>query len=411
MKNRILLMSLTLFAMMLFAACGPASETERTPGASAPATTNDDFLTEPMTTTQEATLEMTEPAMTETVSMTATVTASVMTETVPAMTETAPALTEVVPPTGFVDASRLTNLMDFPVYNQNGEQIGEVGDMILNAQTQEVEYVILELGGFLGLGEAQVPVPWAVLSVIAEGRERPEDNDNNSTGNLDDVQNAFVLLVDQEVAENAPDFDMDILNNFCGTVAGWDIDLQPYWATWMPEDMDDPGTPEAPQTATGTPAVIGTPISSTPGATDTPAANTPVASTPVVSTPAPGGMNLQGVILASDLLGADIKVQDNQEEVGTVDDVMIDLDTGKVRFIVVTFNLDDIESRIPLPAVLLGCDSGDETFVVLIDTDTVRGAPTFAENEFPDTRSPDWDVDFLDYWDDLVDLDGDMNSP
>ncbi len=404
MKNRILLLSLTLFAGMLFTACGPASETERTPDASEPAMTNDDFLTEPMTTTQEATLEMTEPAMTETVSMTATATASVMTETLPAMTE-------VVPPTGFVDASRLTNLMDFPVYNQNGEQIGEVGDMILNAQTQEVEYVILELGGFLGLGEAQVPVPWTALSVRAESRELLEDNDNNATGNLDDVQNAFVLLVDQEVAENAPDFDMDILNNFCGTVAGWDIDLRPYWATWMPAEMDDNGTPDAQQTATGTPAVIGTPISSTPVATDTTAANTPVASTPVVSTPAPGGMNLQGVILASDLLGADIKIQDNQEEVGTVDDVMIDLDTGKVRFIVITFNLDDIESRIPLPVALLGCDTGDETFVVLMDTDTVRGAPTFTDNEFPDTRSPDWDVDFLDYWDDFVDLDGDMNTP
>jgi sporulation protein YlmC with PRC-barrel domain len=403
MKSRTtFLITTLLFAAMLFAACGPASESDRTPGVTEPALTDDGLMTETITGTQEIspTVEMTEPAMTEP----AATEPGATTEATEVTEQPTEAVTEVVPPTGFVDPNRLTNLMDFPVYNENAEQIGEVGDMVLNPQTQEVDYVILELGGFLGLGEAQVPVPWSVLQIIAEGRDRPEDD--SGTGNFGDLQNAFVLMVGQDVVDNAPEIDLDdTFSTFCGTVIGWDAEIQSYWASHIPTDEEDAdagtatpeaGTPAAQETATSTPEVSGTPVSGTPAATD--------------EVPATGGMTLQGVILATHLIGADIQAQDNPEEVGTVDDVMVDIDTAHIRFLFVTFSFDDVESRIPLPAALLGCNPDEQTFVLLTDAETIRTAPTFADNEFPDTRNPDWDVDFLDYWADVIDME-DTDAP
>ena len=86
--------------------------------------------------------------------------------TVPQETEGA---TAVVPVTGKPNASRLSEQLTFTVLNQNGQQIGEVEDMILNLDNAMVDYVIVRTA------EKQVAVPWDKLSVqtdAAAGQER-----------------------------------------------------------------------------------------------------------------------------------------------------------------------------------------------------------------------------------------------
>jgi hypothetical protein len=61
-----------------------------------------------------------------------------------------------------VDAERLTGAT---VYDVNDENVGDVGDLLLSADGQ-VEDAIIDVGGFLGLGEKQVRVPFSDLSML-----------------------------------------------------------------------------------------------------------------------------------------------------------------------------------------------------------------------------------------------------
>ena len=43
------------------------------------------------------------------------------------------------------------------VVNENGEEVGEIKDLVIDAN--QVEYAVVSVGGFLGVGEKDVAVP------------------------------------------------------------------------------------------------------------------------------------------------------------------------------------------------------------------------------------------------------------
>uniref|UniRef100_UPI0026163B14 PRC-barrel domain-containing protein n=1 Tax=uncultured Jannaschia sp. TaxID=293347 RepID=UPI0026163B14 len=51
------------------------------------------------------------------------------------------------------------------LYGVNDDDIGEIGDLILSSDGQ-IEGVIVEMGGFLGLGQREVQVPYDRLSIL-----------------------------------------------------------------------------------------------------------------------------------------------------------------------------------------------------------------------------------------------------
>ena len=76
------------------------------------------------------------------------------------------------------------------VYNNSDESLGSIKDVMLNLQDGKIEYVVIEYGGFLGIGEKFFAVPFKVLQ-------------------LDTSRHAFILNQKKEVLENAPGFDKD----------------------------------------------------------------------------------------------------------------------------------------------------------------------------------------------------------
>ena len=50
------------------------------------------------------------------------------------------------------------------VYNNAGEALGSVYDVMVEKRTGQVSYAVLSFGGFLGLGEKYHPVPWKQLT-------------------------------------------------------------------------------------------------------------------------------------------------------------------------------------------------------------------------------------------------------
>lgn len=77
-----------------------------------------------------------------------------------------------------------------PVRNAEGEDLGEIKELMIDARTGHVAYAVLSFGGFLGFGDKLFSVPFQSL-------------------HLDTQANQFTLDIDRERLEDAPGFDKD----------------------------------------------------------------------------------------------------------------------------------------------------------------------------------------------------------
>jgi sporulation protein YlmC with PRC-barrel domain len=106
------------------------------------------------------------------------------------------------------------------VYNTTDENLGEIREIMLNINDGKIEYVVIEFGGFLGIGEKYFAVPFKALT-------------------LDTERHAFILKQSKEVLENAPGFDkahwpetnshvMEKTYNYWGSFMGPNTGAEPY---------------------------------------------------------------------------------------------------------------------------------------------------------------------------------------
>jgi hypothetical protein len=54
--------------------------------------------------------------------------------------------------------------MKASVYDAAGTRLARIDEIILDARTGSVRFVVLALGGFLGIGRERLAVPWHVLT-------------------------------------------------------------------------------------------------------------------------------------------------------------------------------------------------------------------------------------------------------
>ncbi|MCP5411324.1 MAG: PRC-barrel domain-containing protein [Alphaproteobacteria bacterium] len=75
------------------------------------------------------------------------------------------------------------------VYNDAGEKIGTVEDIVLDKQSNQIMFAALGFGGLLGVGEKYYPVPWSML-------DYSED------------KGGYVLPINKESLEQAPNYEL-----------------------------------------------------------------------------------------------------------------------------------------------------------------------------------------------------------
>lgn len=51
-----------------------------------------------------------------------------------------------------------------PVYDETGDKLGHIEDVMLHKASGRVAYAIMSYGGFLGAGERYHPIPWSMLN-------------------------------------------------------------------------------------------------------------------------------------------------------------------------------------------------------------------------------------------------------
>ena len=399
MKKIGMLLTMLVLAAMVLAACGGQETSTNVPSTNVPSTSE--------STATEA------PTATE------------MPTEVGAATET-----PGVPVTGGVNPARLSNELDFGVWNQNGDQIGEVDDMVLDLDNNQVSYVVVGTGGFLGIGEKEVFVPWDSLQL--------QTGTGDNTGGQ---QNAFIFQGDMNAFENAPNFDVNNVPGLGQPAGDWDADIRNFWQSG--------GT----AAATAAPGMTAT-SAATEMATATGAA-TEAATATTAAGMAPGATatKLQGVALASDVLGSTVTlgnqgtgtatgqalatatmaaggaaatavdtptvvagagtataVPATGTEVGaavgnvtaTIDDALIDTTSGDIMYFVLDTTTDTGQRLVPAPLGAFSWDANTQGFVLNTDAATLQNAPSFQNDQYPDTSMPDWDTQFHDFWQNIV---------
>jgi len=76
------------------------------------------------------------------------------------------------------------------VYNKDGEDLGDIKELMIDMSSGKIGYAVLSFGGVLGMGDKLFAVPWRALT-------------------LDTVNKRFTLDAPKATLKDAPGFDKD----------------------------------------------------------------------------------------------------------------------------------------------------------------------------------------------------------
>jgi sporulation protein YlmC with PRC-barrel domain len=65
--------------------------------------------------------------------------------------------------TGHTSAICARKVLGTNVYDLSGKKIGEIQDVVLDKQSNNIMFAIVSFGGFLGIAEQYHPMPWSTL--------------------------------------------------------------------------------------------------------------------------------------------------------------------------------------------------------------------------------------------------------
>ena len=350
---------LTIWILLLILALVACDGAEETPGTEvAPLATDvadigdeePDLETTPMVTeevdieptdvmTDVATMEPTEEVMateemTPTVEVVATeeMTPTVEAEATAVMTETETITDTDTMTTTVTQAILASDLVGMDITNDEGDEVGEVGELLID-EDGTVQYVVFDVGGFLGIGEKSVAVTWDEMEIqLEDGVEPPAADEEISP---DDFTVKYTGVAAD--LEALPDFDISILDE-----NGYVVD----------EDMDTADDFDA--------------------------------------TPYTGLVEV-GEFQDYNLMNS------AGEDVGEVEDLVVDLSEGQVNYTVVDFGgfLGAGETTVAVPWDQLELDATDEdeTFMLDVAQPDLEEAPVFDFDAWTYPVEPDWDAD------------------
>lgn len=95
---------------------------------------------------------------------------------------------DVIPPLRQTEANiRASKVQGTEVFNEAGERLGHIDDLVLSRRDGRAVYAIMSFGGFLGIGERFHALPWSSLS-------------------YDELLGGYVVPVTRDELEKAPTY-------------------------------------------------------------------------------------------------------------------------------------------------------------------------------------------------------------
>jgi len=83
-----------------------------------------------------------------------------------------------------------TSIIGDKVHNRQGEHMGHIKDIMIDITKGNIDYFVIEFGGFLGIGIKYFAIPFRLLAVDAEKKQ-------------------FIFDQPKEKLKNAPGFNID----------------------------------------------------------------------------------------------------------------------------------------------------------------------------------------------------------
>ena len=112
------------------------------------------------------------------------------------------------------------------VTSSDGHDVGELKEIMLDVSSGRIAYAVLSSGGFLGIGDKLLAVPWNALTL---------DTDNR----------CFRIDATAEQVRNAPGFDKDswpsMADHVWASTVHQHYGREPYWSSDRPRDVSQTG--------------------------------------------------------------------------------------------------------------------------------------------------------------------------
>jgi sporulation protein YlmC with PRC-barrel domain len=284
-------------------------------------------------------------------------------------------------------------------------------------------------------------------------------------GNTGGQQNAFILQTDQDTFSNAPDFDLSNLPAMGQPASDWDLEIRNYWqnggsgtGTGVATATSGTGTGGTGlATATTDTSTSGTGLATATATTGTGTGlATATAGTGTGTGTGQGTTALQGVVLATDILGSTVTIGAQGTGTGTdgtdlatatpgtgtggtglatattdtstggtglatattsaglatattgpgtgtgsivatIEDMIIATDTGDIQYIILNTNAGT-QQLIPVPLSVFQWDNTAQGFALNVDSTMLQNAPTLENGQIPDTTTSGWNSQFDTFW-------------
>jgi sporulation protein YlmC with PRC-barrel domain len=225
---------------------------------------------------------------------------------------------------------RSGEIIGMPVKNNSHETLGHINDLVVDMKTGEVRYAALSFGGVAGIGSKLFAVPFGSMKFMFG-----EPKDANSRH--------FMFDATKEQLERAPGFDTSTWPNVGD--AKWAASIDKHY-NYERKHTDS-------------------------GATVT----------------------YETVFRASKVKGMDVRNSAN-ENLGSVDELVIDVTKGHVKYVALSygswFTGGNKLFAAPLSSLTLTHANDKTFFVAHVSQDTLKNAPGFDKNNWPNTADPNW---------------------
>jgi sporulation protein YlmC with PRC-barrel domain len=228
---------------------------------------------------------------------------------------------------------RSGDIIGLNVKNKAGENIGSINDLVIDMKSGEVRYAALHFGGFAGLGGKLFAVPMGAMS-FKFGEPNKADSRH------------FVFDVSKEQLESAPGFDTSVWPNIADPKWGESVDKH-YKVERNVAKATDAGAP----------------------------------------------VTYETVFRASKIKGMDVRNNAN-ENLGSIDELVIDMNKHHVKYAALSFGSVFTGGNklfaVPLSALTLNHANNKTFFVIHVSQDTLKNAPGFEKNQWPNMADPNW---------------------
>jgi sporulation protein YlmC with PRC-barrel domain len=249
--------------------------------------------------------------------------------------------------TGSVRGSELLGLN---VENRAGDSVGEINDIVMNVENGRAAYAAISVGGFLGIGDKLFAIPYDAIAI--EPTDSDADATNDAGGNVADDLGDFVAILDvnPDSFDNANGFDQDNWPNMADD--SWRTSNDAPFENARTSRYNNPSFAERRQAYEQELEADR------------------------------GRLANFATFRLSQLTDAEVNSAGG-EELGDVEDVVLNVNTGKIEYFAVEH--DDRYYALPLSAVQVQRNGDDLVLTSTVSASSMRSMKSFDDSNWPAT--------------------------